>query len=696
MRRGADRRRPGGAPRARVPRLARLRHSLLVRVLAGAVLVAVCSITATAWLAVRGVSGEIRNAEGRSLAADTRIHGELVGFAATHTTWQGVGARVSGLAEETGRRVALTTQDGTVIADSQSGEALPATAASVVDPLAVDVTLGGAGEEQGDRIDPRVIGPYALDEEERADLERGAVDGASCLRSVFGLEAEAGEGASGRPTVLVDGEPLVADTHGEMWFECGLDASLGPVASEETALEDLSGRIDGCLRGTEYASAGYALDPMWAMAGNVPVPGPLPYGAPVGADPGGDTGGGEATRWPRGETGRDTGAPVPDPVPPTADTGAGAGEGAGAGALPEEQAAASEVAECIDFGRREQLSTSVAPAAVLYTGEPGADGGVAGPMLSRDGLLRISGVVLLILVLTVAVSVVLSLRMVRPLHALTGAVQRMRDGEEGVAVRVRDSGEIGRLAAAFNEMSEHLQRAEEQRKALISDVSHELRTPLSNIRGWLEAGQDGIAEMDEERLSVLVEEAVLLQRIIDDLRDLSLADAGRLRLAVEPVDVGALARRCSAGHAARAGAAGVELAVDAAKGAVVLGDPARLQQAVGNLLENALRHTPPSGRVGIRVLRAGGTVPGDVLIEVADTGHGIPEEDLPHLFTRFWRAEKSRSRQAGGSGLGLAIVDGITRLHGGRASVRSTVGEGSVFTLRFPAHTLDLDTGVNA
>lgn len=131
-------------------------------------------------------------------------------------------------------------------------------------------------------------------------------------------------------------------------------------------------------------------------------------------------------------------------------------------------------------------------------------------------------------------SVFAGARLVRPLHALTGAAQRMRDGEQPESVPVSGDDEVGRLAAAFNDMSAHRARLEEQRKAMVSDVAHELRTPLSNIRGWLEAAQDGLADPDPAFVSSLLEEAVLLQHIIDDLQDLAAADAGVLRLHPDP------------------------------------------------------------------------------------------------------------------------------------------------------------------
>jgi two-component system sensor histidine kinase BaeS len=210
-------------------------------------------------------------------------------------------------------------------------------------------------------------------------------------------------------------------------------------------------------------------------------------------------------------------------------------------------------------------------------------------------------------------------------------------------------------------------------------VSHELRTPLSNIRGWLEATQDGVAELDPALTISLVEEAMLLQHIVDDLQQLALADAGKLRLHLEPVDVADLVEQIATVH--RAAAAGLTVEVTGRPN--LDADPVRLRQAVGNLLANAVHYTPAGGRVSLRAYADGD----DVLIEVADTGPGIAPEHLPYVFDRFWRAEKSRSRQTGGSGLGLAIVRQLAEAHAGSATVRSEPGRGATFVLRLPRRT---------
>ncbi|MEV6903952.1 HAMP domain-containing sensor histidine kinase [Amycolatopsis sp. NPDC051372] len=337
---------------------------------------------------------------------------------------------------------------------------------------------------------------------------------------------------------------------------------------------------------------------------------------------------------------------------------------------------------CVTSARHEQLASYVAPPAWLYITEKGSDQPPSGFTLSSDNQVRLAEVAGAILVLTVVATGLASIRLIRPLHALTGAAQRMEAGEAGARVKVKGKDEIARLARAFNDMSEAREKLETARKAMVSDIAHELRTPLSNIRGWLEATQDGVSRLDDELVASLLEEALHLQHIVDDLQDLALADAGALRVHPEPIDANSLLTQLAAAHTARDDAAGVQLVVRSMADPTVTADPVRLRQAIDNLVSNAVRHTPRGGSVTVSATR----VDSDVVFSVADTGVGIPADDLPHVFDRFWRADKARTRGAsGGSGLGLAIVRNLAAAHGGTVSVRSTLGEGSTFTLRLPA-----------
>ncbi|NEA97006.1 HAMP domain-containing histidine kinase [Actinospica acidiphila] len=336
------------------------------------------------------------------------------------------------------------------------------------------------------------------------------------------------------------------------------------------------------------------------------------------------------------------------------------------------------VYDCVEEGRREQLAAYVAPAALLFVISPPRSATAAFD-LSPAGTLRVLATTGLVLAATVAVTAVIATRLVRPLRALTHAARDPSGSHVRIPVTAKD--ETGYLAAAFNELSERRQRTDEQRRVMVSDIAHELRTPLTNIRGWLDAAQDGLAETDSALLSSLQEEAELLQHIVDDLQVLAAADAGTLRLRPEDLDLRGLIEQTVSAHRATAQAGGVEIAVHAPDGLSVHADPVRLRQVLGNLLSNAIRHTPPAGRVTLSARR----VAGAVAIEVKDTGSGIREADLPRVFDRFWRAEQSRSRRTGGSGLGLSIVRQLVRAHGGDVSVASRPHVETVFLVRLPS-----------
>ncbi len=643
--------------RARLP----LRRSLLGRLLAVSALVAACSVAATAWIAVQTTSGAIKQEQGQNLTADARIYDTLLDYAARNPTWDGVGATVRELARESGRRVALTTQGRQPLADSATAAtapALPPQASAVVDPLSVDTVLAARGTDgrgtAADRIDPRAVGPFRLSAADSRTLRRTADDKVACLNRA-GIASDVVVGASGRPRVQIVGN----DPERALGTRCDLAALDTLTRSEQKALDALTGLADACLKRQGREGVQLNSDLSWGDPAAAPAPG----------EPG--------PMVPR--------VPLPAPVPTPREAAEESGEPS---VVTPERTGENDraIASCVSAARSEQLSSYVASPALLFIGDEGG-ATLPGFDLSPANTARIAGAAALVLALTVGASVFAGARLVRPLHALTGAAQRMRDGEQPESVPVSGDDEVGRLAAAFNDMSAHRARLEEQRKAMVSDVAHELRTPLSNIRGWLEAAQDGLADPDPAFVSSLLEEAVLLQHIIDDLQDLAAADAGVLRLHPEPVEIRELLGQVAAAHQARAENAGVALAVTAtAPGPALSADPVRLRQAVGNLVSNAVRHTPEGGRVTLCAY-AHEEGDGTVLVEVTDTGSGIPPEDLPHVFDRFWRAEKSRSRRTGGSGLGLAIVRKLVEAHGGTVDATSVEGEGSTFVLRLPGTT---------
>ena len=283
--------------------------------------------------------------------------------------------------------------------------------------------------------------------------------------------------------------------------------------------------------------------------------------------------------------------------------------------------------------------------------------------------------------LTLAVGLVLSRRISSPLVQLTEATQAVAAGDLSVRVPQRYPGEMGELATSFNSMTEDLACADEVRRNLTADVAHELRTPLSIIRGKLEGIIDGVYPATPDQLEPVLDETRLLAQLVDDLGLLSLAEAGQLALDTRPLDVADLLGDARVNFQPQADDRGVELELDVpADLPQVSGDWRRVAQIMGNLITNGLRHTASGGTITLSATAREGSVE----VSVADTGAGIPPEDLPFIFERFWRGEKSRSRSAGGSGLGLAIAKQLVELHGGSIGVESEPGEGSRFWFTLP------------
>jgi two-component system sensor histidine kinase BaeS len=262
-----------------------------------------------------------------------------------------------------------------------------------------------------------------------------------------------------------------------------------------------------------------------------------------------------------------------------------------------------------------------------------------------------------------------------PLGDLVEASARVEAGEVGTQVAVRGPREIRAVARAFNSMSARLAADTDQRRQFLADVSHELRTPLTVIQGSVEGMLDGLYPADRPQLERLLAESHQLERLVDDLRTLSLTDANALELHRDPVDLGALAADVAAAFEPQAAAAGVALTAELEEVPSVSLDGRRIRQVIGNLVSNALRHTPAGGRVTLRVRRIGGAVE----LEVADTGAGMDPEAAERAFDRFWR-----SGDSAGAGLGLAIVRDLVRAHGGEAVLGSAPGAGTVVRCRFP------------
>jgi signal transduction histidine kinase len=278
-------------------------------------------------------------------------------------------------------------------------------------------------------------------------------------------------------------------------------------------------------------------------------------------------------------------------------------------------------------------------------------------------------------------ALLLSRRILGPIEALTEAARRMGQGDLSRRVEVEGKDEIGELAQAFNAMADSLARVEQLRRNMVSDIAHELRTPLTNIRCQLEAMQDGLARSSPEMINSLHEEAMLLHRLIEDLQELALAEAGQLRLRREPVILSAVVNRAVSALQPQTISKQLALQVNVPPELPsALADAERIGQVLRNLLTNAITHTPPQGRIEIRARAAGN----DVEITVADSGPGIAPEQAANIFERFYRADSARARATGGAGLGLAIVKQLVSAHGGRVWVESTLGQGAAFTFTLP------------
>lgn len=272
-------------------------------------------------------------------------------------------------------------------------------------------------------------------------------------------------------------------------------------------------------------------------------------------------------------------------------------------------------------------------------------------------------------------------RITRSLRTLHDAAARidMRDLSRRVPVEGND--EIAELATAFNRMGERLEEGERSRRQLLADVAHELRHPLAVLQGHLDLMQDGKVEINQEALLPIQDEVIRLTRLVADLRDLSLAEVGRLSLHPTRIQPTTLLNGLLVNMAPVAAAKEINLVAEIpANLPEVQVDSDRMRQVFVNLVANALHYTPHGGKVAVRARQEAETVH----VSIADTGPGIPEEDLPHIFDRFYRSDKSRSRETGGSGLGLAIVRSLVELHGGRVMVESTPGQGSCFTVILP------------
>ncbi len=267
-------------------------------------------------------------------------------------------------------------------------------------------------------------------------------------------------------------------------------------------------------------------------------------------------------------------------------------------------------------------------------------------------------------------------RLTSPIGDLMEAAGRVAEGDYAARVAERGPREVRSLARAFNAMAMRLQANEATRRNLLADVTHELRTPLTVIQGNLEGLLDGVYLRDDAHLSPILEETRVLARLVDDLRMLALAESGALKLQKEPTDLAVLLSEAAASFRAQADAAGVTLSIETASDLPLLDlDPERMRQVLSNLIANALRYTPFGGMIRVHAENGGK----HVTVSVSDSGPGIPRDNLPHVFDRFYKSDESR-----GMGLGLAIAKQLVTAHGGEISAQSEPGRGTTIQFTLP------------
>jgi signal transduction histidine kinase len=293
-------------------------------------------------------------------------------------------------------------------------------------------------------------------------------------------------------------------------------------------------------------------------------------------------------------------------------------------------------------------------------------------------------------VIALIIGSLLFVQITSPLGKLTKAANAIARGDLSQRVNIRTRDEMGKLGTSFNSMAESLAKAETQRQHWMADIAHELRTPLAAIQATLEGIQDNILPLDNEQVDALYAESALLNRLIGDLRELSLAEAGQIKLECLPTDLGQFIPKIVERMKVQTDQKGIHLEAQIAPGLpLVFLDPDRITEVVNNLISNSMRYTPQGG--SIKISSFSSQEAGQVTLTITDTGTGIDAENLPYVFDRFFRADKSRSRSSGGSGLGLAIVKQLVEAHRGSINVESPVfwddlqqGYGTRFIIHLP------------
>lgn len=581
-------------------------RSLRARLVLVSLLVAVTAVAVTAWAVNRTTSNEVRGAVARDVEAEEAIYEELSFHAFSAGSWDDVDGLVRSLAVRFDERVALTTVEGVLIADSAllMGDdlPLPGIPARFIDPASPVIQFDEPPEALLDGLAPLVDRGREL-----ADaLEDAGIS--FTLGEDFGLSYPVWDPA---------------------------DPAVGPVLGRFILEELMAGPAAGGMPHRNEGLDPGAADRLADLLDGLGVAVPPETGLP---EP-------QRGQWDLGDV--------------------------------EALLTGSSLRELLDLlDVPGWLAGESAEPALLFLGVGGEAAGALPDPVGWRLLLIVAGVALL----AVAVTLLATRRVLDPVSDITRAARRMGGGDLGERVSVGGPDEIATLAGAFNAMADSLETQDRLRKSMTGDIAHELRTPLSNIRGYLEAIQEGVVEPSPELIASIHEEALHLQRLVDELQDLALAEAGELQIDRRDVALDELLDRVVRAHRPRAEAAGVTLEALLTSGTRASVDPGRIRQVIGNLLDNALRHTGTGGRIVLELEDREGAV----MIAVTDDGTGIAAEDLPHVFERLYRADRSRSRETGGSGLGLPIARELVRLHGGDITVESRAGEGARFVVELP------------
>jgi two-component system sensor histidine kinase BaeS len=298
---------------------------------------------------------------------------------------------------------------------------------------------------------------------------------------------------------------------------------------------------------------------------------------------------------------------------------------------------------------------------------------------------------ILAIIMALVITYFLSQRISAPIHAITVAASKLGKGDLSQRVNFKGKDEVGKLVQTFNSMAEELMsmtdsliHAKQLQQNLIADVAHELRTPVASIQAYLEAMQDGLLEPTRENLNSIYEDIGLLSRLISDLQLLSQADSNELNLVRQPENIANIIGQVAESMQQQAKTKGVSLSLDLPSMLPSIEiDALRISQVIRNLLDNAILHTPHGGEVKVTAKEYDGYI----AVEVSDTGEGIPEEELPNIFERFYRVDKSRTRATGGRGLGLTIAKRLVEAHGGKIEVHSELGKSTRFSFTIPVHS---------